>query len=683
MEYYNDILCMPAHDYYHVYSDGPGKGKVIEKHFVSYASYQKQAYRRIINIVRSGKGEGNYALIAFDSIPPKYQDKIRTKLGDVEKLAKVNERFVDKVTKDYAAVAYFTDYRYPDGSAISTDNVDNIKLWSNNASILNTISKDFKAHVKARTRLGKRPLKTKFFTERVETLKSEELMARYPHNLPLNYRRLQDKYEAYVHKDGGYHTLIKQYKGQKNNLKIKDNLLQLLAYIAALPTRPYNTKVNEYYMQFMRGERDIVDKNTGEVFNPEDYLDKNGEIVDLTEGAIWNRLNNPALQAKLDKKRMGTKDFNDTHRPHRHRHAPEYSFSKISMDDRDLIWKDKVTGKRVKAYYAYDVTSGCRIGSAYSMDKDESLFLDCMRDMFVFIDRHGFGIPMEVEVENHLVNKFFGDLEMMFPYLTICAPGNSQQKRAEHFNRFVKYQVEKNNHPGVGRWWLKSKYNRVSVDKVDDQFKQKMKTAEKMIVDDIQDTLEYNNSLHPNQKLYPGMTRMDVLVSNLNPSLPRLNKAHIYRYIGFETETSIVRNQYVSCQYAKYQLPHPNVLAQLKANNRNVTAYWVPDNDGTINEVYLYQEGNYICTCNKLESYNEAVAERTEADNAAKLAQDKYVSQFDKFIKDGIADFPKLDIIKPQQTEFSEPEIIEEKQPEPVEEGAAIDYSQKAYDDFF
>ncbi|MBI9061808.1 MAG: hypothetical protein JEZ14_07450 [Marinilabiliaceae bacterium] len=685
MEYYNNILCFPAHQYYHKYSGGYGKGEVVEVHFVSYSAYEKQVNRKRINIIRHGKGEGNYALIEFESIPPKYKELIRAKYGDVEKAAR-KTTFVDRVTKDYEALNFFLEYRYPDGSPIPTDKVNNINLWTNNASILNAIARDYEAHVKMRAQKGKRPMKTKFFNERAAAIDSIDFREVHEHNLPVAGRRLKEKFEEYVsNPKSRYETLVKNYVGNSNRLKINDNLLQLLAYIAAMPTRPYNTTVVQYYTEFMRGERELYDKKSGEVFNRQDYLGKNGEIIDITESAVWNRLNNPGKQVQLDKKRMGSKDFNDLHRPHRHRHNPEYSFSKISLDDRDLIWKDKTTKKRVKAYYAYDVASGCRIGSAYSMDKNEELFLDCLRDMFVFVDRHGFGIPMEVEVENHLVNKFFGDLEQMFPYLTVCAPGNSQQKRAEHFNRSVKYQVEKNNHPGVGRWWLKSKYNRISVDKVDDQFKQKMKTAERMIVDDIQDTLEYNNAPHPNQKKYPGMTRMEVLINNLNPALPRLNKSHIYRYIGFETQTSIERSMYLRCQYEKYMLPHPNVLEQLKANNREVTAYWVPDEEGSINEVYLYQDGNYICTCDKLTSYNEAKAERTEADDDAKLIQDKYVAMFDKWVKDEVSEYPKLNTLKvdPDPPPLPEPEVvIEEKQPEPVEEWAATDYSNKAFDDF-
>ncbi len=670
---------MPAHLYYHKYEGKPGCSPIVEEHFVSYGGYKSQVVRKTLNIVRQGKGEGNYALIAFDSIPAKYRKQIREKHPEPEREALTNP-LIDLLHTDYQAVAFFTNYRYPNGSKIPTERVDNITLWSNNAAYLNAIGVLWKRHCVARRKLGKNPQRHNFFKNIADKLKTEEIQRSLLHNLPTNGRTLRAKFEDYAKR--GYDCLVKQYVGQTNALVITDDILRLLRFIAELPTRPYNTKVIEIYEQFMNGEIELYDRNTGEEFRREDYLDKNGEIVTFSESAVRNRLNQPGEQIRIDRRRLGHKDFNDTHRPHHHRHSPTFSFSKISMDDRDLVWKDKTTGKRVKAYYAYDVTSGVRIGSAYSMDKNEELFLDCIRDMFVFCERNGFGVPMEVEVENHLVNKFFEDLKMMFPYLRVCAPGNSQEKRAEHFNRYVKYQVEKNNRPGIGRWWLGSKYNRVPLDRIDDGFKQQMKPADQLIIDDIQDTIQYNNSLHPNQKRFPGKTRMEVLRENLNPDLPQLNKSFLYRYIGYEVQTSIVRSMYVQVQYAKYILPSPQILDRLQANNRTVMAYYLPDDEGNIGEVYLYQNGEYLCTCEKLATYNEAQAERTEADEIARRKQDKYIAMFDKYAKG--EDFSPLEIVPTSKEPLTEKvTVMPEPKTEPQPELAEVDYGAKALDDFF
>lgn len=155
-------------------------------------------------------------------------------------------------------------------------------------------------------------------------------------------------------------------------------------------------------------------------------------------------------------------DFNNRYRPHHKRKAPVWAFSKISLDDRDLPRK-MADGNRVKAYYAYDVASGCVVGYAYNRLKTADLFIDCVRNMFRLIDHQGWNCPAEVEVEHHLVNNFADGLiraGVVFPFVRWCNPGNSQEKRAEHFNRVKKYGVEKRSQVGIGRWYARLEANR-------------------------------------------------------------------------------------------------------------------------------------------------------------------------------------------------------------------------------
>ena len=87
--------------------------------------------------------------------------------------------------------------------------------------------------------------------------------------------------------------------------------------------------------------------------------------------------------------------------------------------------------------------------------------------------------------------------------------------------------------------------------------------------------------------------------------------------------------------YNQYGLPSPEIIEKLEPRNYKVDAYYLPDADGTINEVYIYQNGRYIATCKPVARYNENTAEQTEYDKAAYTEQSKYVAQFDKMMKDG------------------------------------------------
>lgn len=129
-------------------------------------------------------------------------------------------------------------------------------------------------------------------------------------------------------------------------------------------------------------------------------------------------------------------------------------------------------GNRVKAYYAYDVVSGAVVGYAYNRLKTAELFLDCMRNMFRTLDRNGMYIPAELEVEHHLVSDFADGLMQagtVFPLIHWCNPGNSREKRAEHFNRAKKYGVEKRTQVGIGRWYARLEANRPKEEKVYDE----------------------------------------------------------------------------------------------------------------------------------------------------------------------------------------------------------------------
>ena len=48
----------------------------------------------------------------------------------------------------------------------------------------------------------------------------------------------------------------------------------------------------------------------------------------------------------------------------------------------------------------------CIIGVAYSRGKDQSLVVDCFRDMFRLCAKQGWGMPAGLEVENHLMTQY-------------------------------------------------------------------------------------------------------------------------------------------------------------------------------------------------------------------------------------------------------------------------------------
>lgn len=646
MEYYQNKLCIEAGWLYNT-------AKVLTK-----SNYHYLCRKGLINVVRRAC-KGTPALVEYESIPNRFQIKIIEFLGcDPYKKVKVS-KFEDHIRPDVSAVEFFSSFKLSDGRNLPEDTQ---KEYVATAEVLNAIKQIAGSQSARRRALGN---KTGQLWKRLPDIVQSINQKNYPHNLPTNERRLKQKYSNYIKE--GFTSLISKKFGNNNSRKVSSQIETLLLSLYCLPNKPYANEVYEKYMQFLAGSFEIADTKTGEVFQREDFIDSEGKPITISESTVWNYINNPKNALLVNKHRAGALEFNTLHRPHHHRHAPQYSLSKVSLDDRDLPRKMH-NGKRLKAYYAYDVTSGCVIGASYSKTKDKDLFIDCIRNMFRFINKNNLGMPLEVEVEHHLVNNYKDDLMkagVIFPFVRWANPGNAQEKYAETMNRTKKYGYEKRYQDGIGRFYAKLEANRTHQDKVfdkeNDTYKEKTYDMDQLIADDLHMIHLLNNDLHPNQKLYKGMSRLDVLQYKLNPNLANIDQSLLLKYIGNETETTIRRSQYVRVRYENFQLPSPELLQRLKPNNYNVKAYWLTDEDNNIESVYIWQDNNFICECTKIVEYNRSKAESTEADKQAYQEQSKYVNEFDSMIKKANKDLPKIEFINTdEELQVDEVEIVQD-----------------------
>lgn len=597
---------------------------------MSVPNYKKLAARKEINVVRQGKGLGSYALIEIATMPLRFQERIKLKYGEMKEDI-LRNWFIGHYHIDAKAREFYTRFRFDNGDTLPPEH---IQEYTVNASVIEAVMRAMEDATFMRKAMKAGPVNWGELAGAVSYYQAE-----FGHTLPVSSNRFKKRVNDF--KANGYESLISRKFMNQNRRKVTYDIERLLLSIDAQPEQPFNTTVWEQYNLFVQGELELYDPETGEVLNPADFTDKDGNPLVLSPATVANYLNNPKNKALRGKLHMSQWDFNNAYRPYHLRSIGEYSLSKVSLDDRDLPRPMK-DGNRVKAYYAYDVVSGAVVGYAYNRYKTTELFLDCMRNMFQTLDRNGMYIPAELEVEHHLVSDFADGLMQagtVFPLIRWCNPGNSREKRAEHKNREKKYGVEKRTQVGIGRWYAKLEANRPKEEKVYDEknntYKVKTYSYEELVADDIRAIETFNAQPHPNQKRYPGMSRWDVLCAHQNPNLAPWDKAVLYRFIGQHTETTIRQNTYCTVMYNQYGLPSPEIIEKLEPRNYKVDAYYLPDADGTINEVYIYQNGRYIATCKPVARYNENTAEQTEYDKAAYTEQSKYVAQFDKMMKDG------------------------------------------------
>lgn len=649
MEYYGKILCISYNDL--TYDDRPvmvnGKADYSRSRtlkgvhpstlseeelapILSVPNYKKLAAKKEINVVRPGKGLGSYALVEIATMPLRFQERIKLKYGDMKEDV-IRNWLGSHYHIDAKARDFYTRFRFDNGDTLPPEH---IQEYTVNASVIEAVMRAMEDATFMRKAMKTGPVNWGELAGAISYYQAE-----FGHTLPVSSNRFKKRVNDF--KANGYESLISRKFMNQNRRKVTYDIERLLLSIDAQPEQPFNTTVWEQYNLFVQGELELYDPETGEVLNPADFTDKDGNPLVLSPATVANYLNNPKNKALRGKLHMSQWDFNNAYRPYHLRSIGEYSLSKVSLDDRDLPRPMK-DGNRVKAYYAYDVVSGAVVGYAYNRYKTTELFLDCMRNMFQTLDRNGMYIPAELEVEHHLVSDFADGLMQagtVFPLIRWCNPGNSREKRAEHKNREKKYGVEKRTQVGIGRWYAKLEANRPKEEKVYDEknntYKVKTYSYEELVADDIRAIQTFNAQPHPNQKRYPGMSRWDVLCAHQNPNLAPWDKAVLYRFIGQHTETTIRQNTYCTVMYNQYGLPSPEIIEKLEPRNYKVDAYYLPDADGTINEVYIYQNGRYIATCKPVARYNENTAEQTEYDKAAYTEQSKYVAQFDKMMKDG------------------------------------------------
>lgn len=645
MEYINGTYCISYRE-------------LIDGGIVTQSNYNNWINRDRVSLVRRGGGsKGHSAMIAVDSLPEPYRNKAKEVYGGKE--AQLRAWIRSNYTVDHEATNYFFDFEKC-GAELKDDRA---REYVTNASVLNTCIRLYD-DAKARRRLMGEKYDWSMMATVIETLRAE-----FNHTLPTSVQRFQKRVSEYRSK--GYASLMSGKFGNQNTRKVNIKVEQLILSLAIQMNRPWHKDVHRYYNQFVNGELAVWDYESGEMINREDYRDRKGNPLELSEATISAYLNSPKNQILLSHRLDSYTTFMHETMPHMHRHRPEFSLSKVSFDDRDLPRKLKDTKQRPKAYYAYDVASDCCIGFAYNRSKNVDLVIDMFRNMFRLLDRNGWGTPAEVEVENHLMSQWrdsFLKAEEVFPFVRFCAPMNSQEKHSENCNGVKKISIEHRNHVGIGRFFAKRKAYRTESVKVFDELNNTYEeknyyTWEELIADDMKDIQEYNNSLHHNQKKYPGMTRWEVFTKNINPTLKPLDNRKLALYIGEKVSTTIRRNSYCKVEGKDWWISRTEVLGKLAPNNYKVDAYFLRDDAGEITDIYIYQGDKYIDRLSDPGTYCTARAEQTEKDEESFIEQRKRIAKFNSFVEENA--IPRVGIMEYRKRDEAEPEDLLVETPEP------------------
>ena len=605
------------------------KSKVITEHDYYYYSKKLTVLRR--------SAPGCPAIISYESLPYNIKNKVDIKLKELGELPSGSTlsssqdespkpSFFEGYIKDDAkALDFFT--KYDDGKLTPAK----IQEHYLNAKILNAF-RDISAE---RTNLRNAKTTSKFkcsvFTSVLEDLKLLN-REKYPHTIPLSERNLRPKYKQYI--SDGCKSLLHGNDGNQRTRIVTDkteNLLMSL-YRGCNENAMFIEEVRAKYEDFVYGKVEFYDEITGEIYKPEDFYYKS-KPRSISKATTWNYLKDIVNATTTYADRQGNFDFMNKMHPKVLRKAGEYSLSKVSMDDATL--SRKINDGWVNRYHAVDVVSGYWFRPVYCVKRKPTIadVEQVFRNMFCEIETYSMPVPGEIDVERFLI-KDIAWLNEVFPHITFNPSPTS--KRAEHSIKSLKYGTAHKNKHSRGRWYARGEAYKSIRYKVNGDFIEKEYHPQTIVMDDLEDIDQHNNSLHPNQTKYAGMTRKDVFLQCVNPNLAKPEKRLIYKHIANESKATIRNNDVISLNNGIYCLENYDMLDRLKSNNYTVSAYWLPNDDGYVSEAFLYQGETYIGRVfNKKElAFNECKVEQTDEDRAKKLEQLKRNANFDKKIKE-------------------------------------------------
>ena len=205
MEYYNNKLCATRDDL-----------SVI----VNYETLKKMVLRGEAERVRRPSVELP-ALYAVDSLPLKYKTEVYRRYPDLKAQAE-SKPFVESVEPDGAALDFYQRHQFGDGKYLPTDKQTE---YANNAAVLNAFRLVLERSDSQHRKQSKRCIsKAEFWRKAAQAL--PRIADTFPHTLPENPRRLQEKFNQYVRE--GYGALITGKYGTRNAAKIDDDTKESL-----------------------------------------------------------------------------------------------------------------------------------------------------------------------------------------------------------------------------------------------------------------------------------------------------------------------------------------------------------------------------------------------------------------------------------------------------------------------
>ena len=222
IEYYNNTLAVEAN-------------WLIESGIMSESQYAKMCQRHQLNVVRRGC-RNTPALVGYEAMPDKFKREVDRELRrNPYELAK--ENLLQKLIHDDVRISvFFEEYVLADGRHLP---LTTQREYYSNAIVLKACH-EFSISKRMHNN------KTQKVWEKLRELVSTLDRTRYPHNLPDNARRLQEKCKQYIVE--GDVSLIHKNFLNKNSASVKEDTQQnMMMVLISDPRNLDNAQVARLY----------------------------------------------------------------------------------------------------------------------------------------------------------------------------------------------------------------------------------------------------------------------------------------------------------------------------------------------------------------------------------------------------------------------------------------------------
>ncbi|HHT23138.1 MAG TPA: hypothetical protein GXZ87_07505 [Bacteroidales bacterium] len=226
VEYYNNTLVVEA-------------SWLVDNEIMSESQYRHATTRKQVQVVRRGC-LNTPALVAYDSMPDRFKRKVVEVIGK-SPYEVIKTNYLQELIEDRADISeFFENYKLTNGRYIPKNTRHEYYI---NAIVLEAVHIMLTDKRARRSALGH---KTTKIWEKIAEAVMELDRIRFPHSLPSNPRRLEDRYKRY-RKEGAVSLIHKNFTN-KNAASVDSEVKEsVLVEILAAPSNLDNAQVAKFY----------------------------------------------------------------------------------------------------------------------------------------------------------------------------------------------------------------------------------------------------------------------------------------------------------------------------------------------------------------------------------------------------------------------------------------------------